>query len=68
MKSKILYKAIVDILMLVILIFLMSHKITGEKLHKIMGRIFFLLIILHIFFNRTFIKNIFNFKKNKSEN
>ena len=59
-------KIIVDALMLFALIFEFSKIYSGSLLHEIFGVTLLVLMITHLFLNRSYIKNIFKCKYNIS--
>ncbi|MCY7009043.1 DUF4405 domain-containing protein [Fusobacterium simiae] len=60
MKIKI--NIIVDFLMTILLLFLVSYQIVSEKMHEWLGMTMGILVILHIFLNRWWYKNLFKGK------
>ena len=51
-------KFIVDILMFILLILEFSRIYTGPFIHEVMGILLFILVIIHLIFNKNYILNI----------
>ena len=60
--KKLIFKIIIDILMLMTMPFLMAYMLVGEKLHEWLGTGIFILFILHHVLNFRWIKNLFRNK------
>jgi hypothetical protein len=56
------FKIIIDVFMMIILLLLMTYSLIGKMIHEYIGVILFILFIIHHFFNRKWLKNIFKIK------
>lgn len=59
MKSKIKLKMFIDLLMTVVLLFLMSYQVTGEKYHEWLGVSMLLLFVIHNVLNIRWYGSLF---------
>ncbi len=62
MPEKLIFKIIIDILMLMAMLFLMMYMLVGEKFHEWLGIGIFILFIIHHILNFHWIKNLFRNK------
>ena len=58
MKNKLKLRILVDVLLSISLLFLMSYSLVGEKAHEIIGILMFILFVIHLIFNRKYMKNV----------
>lgn len=65
MRTKLKFKLLIDASLTISLLFLMSYSLVGEKAHEIIGILMFMLFIVHLIFNRKYLKNINKFKNLK---
>ena len=57
-------KLIVDILLFILMLLEFSKVLTGQLIHEIIGIALFILVIIHLIFNRVYISSIFKKKYN----
>lgn len=64
MKSKMIAKVIIDIIMTILLPVLMLHTITGQEIHEWLGTVMLMLFIAHHILNRKWFVGLFQGKYN----